>query len=50
MKIIIITNIMHFQKNDLLNNTKILYYHIIDFSQGIDVNEASASKERIICH
>ena len=27
-----------------------LYYDRIDVSEGIDVNKASASKERFICH
>ena len=27
-----------------------LYYDIIDFSEGIDVNKTSASKECDICH
>ena len=29
---------------------KILEYHIIDISEGIDVNKASLSKECEICH
>ena len=34
----------------IVNNLKILYYDRIDFSEGIDVNETSASKECNICY
>ena len=33
-----------------MNNVKMLYYDGIDFSEGIDVNMTSESKERHICH
>ena len=33
-----------------MNNKKMLYFDKIDFSEGIDVNKTSASKECDICH
>ena len=33
-----------------MNNVKMLYYDGIDFSEGIDVNMTSESKECHICH
>ena len=33
-----------------MNNIKMLYYEIIDVSEGIDINKTSASKECDICH
>ena len=50
MKIIIIITIKHFLENIHRNNIQILYYSRIDVSEGINVNEKSASKECIICH
>ena len=34
----------------LMNNTKMLYFDIIDACEGIDVNKTSTSKECDICH
>ena len=33
-----------------MNNIKMVYYDIIDVSEGIDVNKTSESKECDICH
>ena len=33
-----------------MNNIKILYHDRTDFSEGIDINKRSASKECDICH
>ena len=33
-----------------MNNKKMLYFDKIDFSEGIDVNKTSASKECNVCH
>ena len=33
-----------------MNNIKMVYYDIIDLSEGIDVNKTSESKECDICH
>ena len=35
---------------EIMNNIEILYYDRIDFSEGIDVNKTSESKECNICH
>ena len=34
----------------IVNNLNMLYYDRIDFSEGTDVNETSASKECNICY
>ena len=51
MKIVIIITMKRFQIV-YINNIKILYYDIIDFSyiEGIDVNKTSVSKECITYH
>ena len=44
-----ITDIIHkFFRS--VENVRMLYYDRIDFSEGIDVNKASASKESDVCH
>ena len=48
MKIKITTTIIHSYKNIYINNINILYYDIIDVSEGTYINKTRASKECIL--
>ena len=50
MKIIIIIIVKCSSKNVQINNMNMEYYDAIDVSEGIGVNNTSATKERIVCH